>query len=118
MGRANRFEELIVWQKARLLNQAIYQMTAGQLHHDFSLRDQMRRANISIMSNIAEGFERETKADFARFLSIAKASCGELRCQLYVALDAGHITDEAFTAIRTQCEEVSRLIHAFRNALL
>ena len=86
--RADKVEDLIAWQKARDLTQAIYQTTSvGSFAKDFGLRDQVRRAAVSVMSNLAEGFERGSRSEFHQFLSIAKSSCAELRSQLYVALD-------------------------------
>jgi four helix bundle protein len=81
MARLNSFEEIIAWQKARELNAEIYRITIDNtlFSKDFGLRDQMRRASVSISSNIAEGFERETTKEFVRFLYISKASAGEFR---------------------------------------
>ena len=88
MSKIERFEDLIAWQKARELTAHIYQITSfGEFARDFGLRDQIRRASVSIMSNIAEGFERFNPNEFHPFLSISKASCGEVRSQLYVATD-------------------------------
>ena len=87
MATVSRFEELGAWQKARELVDRVYRMTAsGELARDFALRDQIRRAVLSIPSNIAEGFERGGRAEFLQFLSIAKGSAGEVRTQLYLAL--------------------------------
>jgi four helix bundle protein len=92
MARAERFEELLAWQKARLLTKEIYELSRGApLSNDYGLIRQMQRAAVSVMSNIAEGFDRTGSGEFHRFLSIAKGSCGELRSQLYVAFDAGYI---------------------------
>ena len=100
------FEDLEIWKEARALSQAIYQLTTNsRLAKDFSLRDQVRRAAISIMSNIAEGFEREGNQEFIQFLYIAKGSCGEVRSQLYVAVDQSYIASK-------DCEE---LIKSFRR---
>jgi four helix bundle protein len=85
------FEDLNVWKEARQLTQEVYRMTKTEkFFKDFSLRDQIRRAAISVMSNIAEGFERGGNQEFVQFLYIAKASCGEVRSQLYVAVDQGY----------------------------
>jgi four helix bundle protein len=97
MTTAKRFEDLDVWQRAKELTSLIYRLSSlGLFAHDFALRDQMRRAAISIMSNIAEGFESQTQALFIRFLGIAKGSAGELRAQLYIALEQKYITLEEF----------------------
>jgi len=87
------FEDLNVWKQARQLTQEIYRLTKTEKFlKDFGLRDQIRRAAISVMSNIAEGFERGGNQEFVQFLYVAKASCGEVRSQLYVALDQAYTT--------------------------
>ena len=87
------FEDLNVWKQARQLTQEVYRLTKTETFlKDFGLRDQIRRAAISVMSNIAEGFERGGNQEFVQFLYVAKASCGEVRSQLYVALDQGYAT--------------------------
>ena len=89
-AKTEKFEDLIAWQKARELTRNIYQVTTqGNFSRDFWLRDQIRRASVSIMSNIAEGFERAGRSEFHQFLVIAKGSCAELRSQLYVSLGGG-----------------------------
>lgn len=113
-----RFEDLIAWQKARDLTKGVYLLTAATaFSKDFGLRDQIRRAAVSIMSNIAEGFERAGRAEFHQFLVIAKGSCGEVRSQLYVALDAGYVTREQFDKVRSEAEEVGRVIGGLRASL-
>ncbi|MFH0990831.1 MAG: four helix bundle protein [bacterium] len=97
-----RFEDMPVWQDARKLTSIIYRLTAkGKLSSDYGLKDQMQRSAVSVMSNIAEGYERHTKKEFIAFLYHAKGSVGELRSQLYVALDLQYISqsefEEAFT---------------------
>ena len=117
-GKVERFEDLVAWQKARGLTKAIYEMTGkGDIVKDFGLKDQMRRASVSIMSNIAEGFERNRPAEFHQFLSIAKGSCAELRAQLYVAVDAGYIGREQFIELMAQAAEVGRIIGSLRAAV-
>src|SRR4029079_1892049 len=89
-SRVVKFEDLIAWRKARELTRRVYEITrAGEFAKDFRLSSQIQSAAVSIMSNIAEGFERSGLGEFHQFLSTAKASCAELRSQLYVALDAG-----------------------------
>lgn len=89
------FEDLNVWKQARQLTQETYRLTRTERFlKDFGLRDQMQRAAVSIMSNIAEGFERGGNQEFVQFLYVAKASCGEVRSQLYVALDQGYVSTE------------------------
>ncbi len=113
-----KFEDLIAWQKARQLTKAIYQLTGtNRFSKDFGLRDQIRRAAVSTMLNIAEGFERAGKAEFHQFLVIAKASCAEVRSQLYVALDIGYINQEMFNEIHLLAEEVARIIGGLRTSL-
>lgn len=97
MGAIQRFEDLKAWQKAREVNLQIYKLSnKGSFSKDFGLRDQIRRASVSILSNIAEGFERNGNKEFKQFLSIAKASAGEVRSQLYIAKDLEYITSEEF----------------------
>ncbi|MGZ8382041.1 MAG: four helix bundle protein [Nitrospira sp.] len=116
--RADKFEDLIAWQKARALTRAVYQATAtGSFAKDFGLRDQIRRAAVSVMSNLAEGFERGGRAEFHQFLSVAKSSCAELRSQLYVALDATHLSPSTFRQMMLQAEEVARIIGGLRKAV-
>jgi len=88
MSKIKRFEAIDCWKKARDLTKSIYSISLGAtFSKDFALRDQLRRSSISILSNIAEGFERDGNKEFVQFFSIAKGSCGEARAQLYVALD-------------------------------
>ena len=89
-NKIEEFEDLIAWRKARELTREVYRVTRqGKLAKDYGLSRQIQRAAVSIMSNIAEGFERGNPREFHQFLSVAKASCAEVRSQLYVALDAG-----------------------------
>ena len=116
MATATRFEDLTAWQKARELTREVYKATQHSgFARDFGLAGQIQRAAVSVMSNIAEGFERGSLPDFARFLSIAKASCGEVCSQLYVALDINYIDDEHFTRLVAMAEEVSRIIVGLRS---
>jgi four helix bundle protein len=118
MAAINRFEDLIVWQKARVLTKSIYALTrTSPMRRDFGLCDQIRRASVSIMSNIAEGFERVSPAEFHRFLLIAKGSCGEVRNQLYVALDAEYLSQSEFNGLLAQANEVARLINGLRASI-
>ncbi len=94
MAFVERFEDLKVWKEARSLTKEIYEMTkSGQWQSDRGLQDQIRRASVSIASNIAEGFERDNRNDFVHFLLIAKGSAVEVRTQLYRALDVGYISN-------------------------
>lgn len=117
-SKIKRFEDLIVWQKARELTREIYRCSnKGGLAKDYALKDQLRRSAISVMSNIAEGFERGGRAEFHQFLVIAKGSCAELRSQLYAALDAGYIGQEEFELLHSLAEEVARLLGGLRAAV-
>jgi len=118
MAKIERFEDLTSWQKARELNRLIYQASnRGSFAKDFGLRDQVRRASISIMSNIAVGFERGGDKEFIQFLSIAKGSCGELRPQLFAALDAEYLAPLEFKELSDHSVDVSRLISGFMTYL-
>ena len=114
-NKIERFEDLIAWQKARTLTARIYEITEqGRFGRDYGLKDQIRRAAVSVMSNIAEGFERARPSEFHQFLSVAKASCAELRSQLYVALDARYMSDEAFHDLMSMAIEVGRIVGGLR----
>jgi four helix bundle protein len=118
MAKINSFEEIQAWQKARELNKEIYKISnKGSFNKDFGLRDQIRRASISILSNIAEGFERNGSKEFKQFLSIAKGSAGEVRAQLYVALDLEHITKEEFEKLNRLVLDTSKMTSGFINYL-
>jgi four helix bundle protein len=118
MGTINRFEEIEAWQGARQLSRLVYSLTkAGAFAHDFGLRDQIRRAAVSIMSNIAEGFESRTQPLFIEFLGRAKGSAGEVRSQAYVAMDAEYITQPQFQELVTLAERCSRQISRFMTYL-
>ena len=118
MAKVERFEDLVAWQKAREMTRQIYDVTKhAEFSKDFGLRDQIRRASVSVMSNIAEGFERAGRAEFHQFLVVAKGSCAEVRSQLYVALDAGYIAKDIFVRMQTLAEEVSRIIGGLRASV-
>ena len=114
-----RFEDIVAWQKARELTAQVYRLSQQQerLRKDFGLRDQMLRAAISMMANIAEGFERGRLSEFHQFLSVSKASCAELRSHLYVALDAGYLDAEEFEVLRLKAEEVGRILGGPRQSV-
>jgi four helix bundle protein len=116
--KVDKFEDLIAWQKARELTKAVYLVTRQEpFAKDFGLSGQIQRAAVSIMSNIAEGYERNSSADFHRFLVMAKASCAEVRSQLFVALDIGYLTTDEFTRLHTQANEVARLVGGLRASI-
>jgi four helix bundle protein len=118
MATIQRFEDVEAWQKARELTNAVYSCSGkGAFAKDFGLRDQIRRAAVSIMSNIAEGFERGGSGEFVQFLSIAKGSASEVEAQLYVAFNQGYITQEQFDSIKTVALSTKRLIAGFMNYL-
>lgn len=118
MSKIERFEDLIAWQKARELTKQIYELTRqGDFAKDFGLKDQIQRSAVSIMSNIAEGFERGGRAEFHQFLSVAKASCAEVRSQLYVALDAEYLTQSAFDQLQSLAEEVGKIVGGLRASV-
>ncbi|MFC6097360.1 four helix bundle protein [Flavobacterium qiangtangense] len=114
MGKFNSFEEINSWQKARIFNKKIYVITENQtFKKDFDLARQIRRASVSISSNIAEGFERNTDKEFIYFLYFAKASAGEVRSQLYLAFDLEYITKQEFEQLLESVTEISRLLSGF-----
>jgi four helix bundle protein len=114
MATVRQFEDLNVWQESRQLVDAIYSASKQRaFNSDFSLREQIRRAAVSTMSNIAEGFERGSRKEFIQFLNIAKGSNGEVRSQLYVARDQKHITEYEFTALRDSTILLSKKLSAF-----
>jgi four helix bundle protein len=118
MSEIKQFEDLEVWKIARELTRAIYGISsAGEFARDFGLRDQIRRASVSVLSNIAEGFERGGDKEFLQFLAMAKGSCGEVRTQLYVAFDQLYIKEEQFKAISTKAIEVSQMISGLMKYL-
>jgi four helix bundle protein len=118
MGTFQSFEEIEVWQKARQLTRRVYQVSGkGPFARDFGLRDQMRRACVSIMSNIAEGYERGGTKEFLQFLSIAKGSAGEVRSQLYIAFDQDYLTKSVFEELSNQAREISRMVAGLMSYL-
>jgi four helix bundle protein len=118
LSKVERFEDLIAWQKARDLARAIYQITQeGAFARDFGLARQIQRVVVSIMSNIAEGFERSGRREFHQFLSTAKSSCAEVRSQLYVAFDIGYLMKSAFQRLLAQAEEVGRVVGGLRASV-
>ena len=116
MTTIQRFEDMICWQRARELTREVYKSFNVEtfkrlnLPLDYGFKDQIQRAAVSVMSNISEGFERGTQAEFINYLFIAKGSCGEVRNQLYVALDNNYLNDETFKRLNRLCEDCSVLI--------
>jgi four helix bundle protein len=118
MASIERFEDIEAWKKGRELRKAVYKHSrTGEFAKDFALRDQIRRAAQSVTSNIAEGFEREGNREFIQFLSNAKGSCGEVRDQLYTALDENYISPKEFKTVYEMAVEVSRLTSGFMKYL-
>ena len=118
MGTLRRFEDIEGWQRARELTRAIYQCTRqGAFARDYGLRDQVRRAATSVMSNIAEGFERSGTGEFIQFLAIAKGSVAEIESHLYVALDQAYIAEEEMEELRSLTTPTKSLIAGFMHYL-
>ena len=114
MVKAERFEELRIWQTSREIVNTIYQITAvGAFSRDFSLRDQIRRAAVSVPSNIAEGFSRHSNKEFIQYLFISKGSSAEVQSQLYIALDQAYISQEQFSDMYEKLEIVAKQISRF-----
>lgn len=112
-----RFEDLVAWQKARELVRAVHEVTRDRRQWDIDLTRQFRRAAVSTMSNIAEGFERDGAAEFEHFLSVAKLSCAEVRSLLYAASDCGFLDEATFHRLRSQAVETGRVIGGLRAAV-
>ena len=111
MANIEKFEDIEAWQKARELTLEIYRVTGhGNFAKDFGLRDQIRRASVSIMSNIAEGFDRGGNREFIQFLYIAKGSAAEVQAQLYVALDAQYLPEDQFHKLYDLANNTGRVI--------
>ncbi len=118
MATFKSFEEIESWQKARELTREVYTVSnQGAFAKDFGLRDQIRRASVSILSNIAEGFERDGNREFLQFLAVAKGSSGEVRAQLYVALDQDYIDKNIFESLSAISIEIGSLIGGLMNYL-
>lgn len=114
MAKIERFEEILSWQSGRELCNLVYTLTKNELFsRDFGLRDQIRRAAVSVISNIAEGFESQNNRTFVRYLYIAKASSGEVRAQAYIALDQSYISQEEFDQLYALTTQTSRRIAGF-----
>ena len=118
MPTITRFEDIEAWKTARQLTNLIYELTAqDKFSRDFGLKDQIRRAAVSVMSNIAEGFESQTQAQIIRYLGVAKASSGEVRSQLYAALDTNYLTKEQFDIAFDLVDKASRQLARFISYL-
>jgi four helix bundle protein len=118
MNRIEKFEDIIAWQKARLLTREVYQCTRmGAYAKDYGLKDQVQRASVSTMANVAEGFERGGDKEFIQFLSNSKGSCGEVKSHLYLAPYQAYITPARFDQLYGQASEVGRLLSGFMSYL-
>ena len=114
----NRFEDIRAWQEARILTKQNYGLTReGALSKDFGLRDQLQRASVSVMANIAEGFDCDSHAEFARFLGFARRSAVELQSLLYATLDTGYITPEVFKETYEQANKTKAMVSAFKSSI-
>lgn len=113
-----KFEDIVAWQEARKLVSSIYKLTKiGALAKDYGLRDQLQRASVSAMTNIAEGFDCESKIEFARFLGIARRSAVEVQSLLYAALDVGYLDQETFNTEYRQAEKTKALIGGLKRSI-
>ncbi len=110
-----KFEDIIAWQKARILTAEIYKLTSNC--RDYGFKDQIQRATVSVMNNIAEGFDRQTDKDFRHFLYIAKGSAAEVRSMLFLALDLKYIDQDVFGKLYQQVSEIGRLLLGFIRSL-
>ena len=119
MATIKRFEDIKAWQLARELDFELYQCyREGDFYKDFSFKDQISRAAGSIMDNIAEGYERDGNKEFINFLSYSKGSCGEVRSQLYRALDRKYITKDKFDYLKLKTENINGKISSLMNYLI
>ena len=119
MAKIRRFEELEAWQAARAATQLIYRASSkGEFSRDFALRDQIRRAAVSMMSNVAEGFSRRSNREFIQFLFMAKASAAEAQSQMYVAMDQGYLGHEEFRLLYDQTDLCAGQVSALITYLL
>ena len=118
MALIKRFEEIIAWQEARILTKQMYRLSQkGDFRKDFGLRDQIQRAAVSSMSNIAEGFACDSKREFARFLGFARRSAVEVQSLLYVALDVGYINQGDFNKYFAQAKKTRALVGALKHSI-
>lgn len=118
MGVIKRFEDLEVWQASMALCSSVYALSNEEsFTRDFGFKDQIRRSSVSVPSNIAEGFERDSQRQFIYFLVIAKGSCGELRTQLRIATNLNYITNDEFEKLNNECISVSKQLAGFINYL-
>lgn len=113
--KIEKFEDINSWQKAKILTLSIYKILNN--HKDYGFKDQIQRASVSIMNNIAEGFERRGDKEFKHYLSIAKGSCGEVRSMLYLAQELKYISKQEFDKLYALAVEISKMIAGLMKAL-
>ena len=116
MGKIEKFEDILAWQESKDLVEKIY--ISFKNCKDYSFRDQLQRAAVSVMNNIAEGYERKGNKEFVKFLYIAKGSCAEVRSMLYIALDLRYINDKEFDTYQDRCLHISSMLSNFIKKLL
>lgn len=114
-NKIEKFEDILAWQETRILVRVIY----GEFKRckDYAFRDQIQRAAVSIMNNIAEGYERKGNKEFSKFLYISKGSCAEVRSMSYIALDLGYINEEKFNELQERSDKISRMLSNFIKRL-
>lgn len=118
MATFKKFEEIECWRKARELTRQVYsESNKAPFSRDFGLKDQIRRASVSIMSNIAEGHDRSGTGEFVQFLATAKGSAAEVRCQLYVAADQGYVQDDDLMQLSALAEEIGKMVGSLMKYL-
>ena len=118
MAMIQKFEDIQAWQEARILVKMVYQLTnKDKFSKDFGMRDQIRRASVSVMNNIAEGFDCESKIEFSRFLGIARRSAVEVQSMLYAALDVEYIDQNEFDIHYEQARKTKALVGGFKRSL-
>ncbi|MGB3094533.1 MAG: four helix bundle protein [Microgenomates group bacterium] len=116
--KITRFEDFPIWKESINLVKEVYKLTSNKyFSKDFGLRDQLRRASVSINSNIVEGFEKNNNNEFIRYLKIAKGSSGEVRSQMYISREIDYVTEEEFVKISNLLDNLSRQIGGFINYL-
>lgn len=113
--KIEKFEDIIAWQKAKILTLEIYQIF--KFSKDYSFKDQIQRASVSIMNNISEGFERKSNKEFIHFLHIAKGSCGEVRSMLSLSKDLKYINDDEYARLSSLALEISKMLFGFIKTL-
>ncbi len=113
--KIEKFEDVIAWQKAKILTLLIYKIFKG--NNDFSFKNQVERASVSVMNNIAEGFERHSDKELINFLYIAKGSCGEVRSMLYLAVELNYLNGDEFGKLTLLSEEISKILAGFIKSI-